>query len=45
MAHSNLGLLLSQRDDVDEGITHFEKVLQIRPTEPGGYSNLGNALL
>src|SRR5437763_12883924 len=45
MAHSNLGLLLSQRDDVDEGVTHFEKVLQIRPTEPGGYSNLGNALL
>jgi tetratricopeptide (TPR) repeat protein len=45
MAESNLGLLLSQRGDVDEAIAHFEKVLQVRPSEPGGYSNLGNALL
>jgi len=45
MAHSNLGLFLSERGDVDAAITHFEKVLQLRPTEPGGYSNLGNALL
>ncbi len=45
MAESNLGLLLSERGDLDESIAHFEKVLQLRPTEPGGYSNLANALL
>ncbi|HEV2045513.1 MAG TPA: tetratricopeptide repeat protein [Chthoniobacterales bacterium] len=45
MAHSNLGSLLLKRGNVDEGIEHFEKVLQIRPTNGKGYSDLGNALL
>jgi tetratricopeptide (TPR) repeat protein len=45
MAHSNLGLLLQEKGDVDEAITHFEKVLEISPNVAGGHSNLGNALL
>ena len=46
MAHSNLGLLLlNNKGDLDEAIVHFEKVLQIQPTDGKGYSDLGNALL
>ena len=45
MAESNLGLMLSEQGAVDEGIAHFEKVLQLRPTDSGGYANLANALL
>lgn len=40
VAHHNLGVLLLQKDQVDEGIASFEKALQLQP----GYDHARNAL-
>jgi tetratricopeptide (TPR) repeat protein len=45
LAHNNYGVMLSDRGQFDEAITHFEKVLDMQPDDPDGHDNFGNALL
>ena len=45
VAHNNLGIALSQKGQVDEGIIQFQNALEIDPTYALAHSNLGNALV
>jgi Flp pilus assembly protein TadD len=45
MAHSNLGLALLQRGQLDEAVAHLQKSLEIEPNNSSAQNNLGNALL
>jgi tetratricopeptide (TPR) repeat protein len=44
MAHNNLGLILTDKGLVDDGMDHFKIALAIRPQYPAAYNNLGTAL-
>ena len=44
IAHSNLGLALAGRGQVDEAIAHYRKALEIKPDDVEAHTNLGNAL-
>ncbi len=44
MAHNNLGLLLAERGQVDEAISHYQEALKIEPDYAIAHNNLGNAL-
>ena len=43
-AHSNLGMVLFQKGQVDEAIAQFQKALEINPNSRRTHYNLGNAL-
>jgi tetratricopeptide (TPR) repeat protein len=45
MAHNNLGIVLSQKGQIDEAITHYRTTLEMRPDFSDANYNLGNALL
>ena len=45
LAHSNLGLVLFGRGQVDEAIAHFQMALEIQPDYADAHSNLGHAFL
>jgi tetratricopeptide (TPR) repeat protein len=45
MAHNNLGIVLSQKGEVDEAIAHYQKTLEMSPDSADADYNLGNALL
>ena len=45
MAHNNLGIVLSQKGDIDEAIAHYRKTLEMSPDFADADYNLGNALL
>jgi len=45
MAHNNLGIVLSQKGEIDEAIAHYRKTLQMRPDYSDANYNLGNALV
>ena len=45
MAHNNLGIVLSQRGEIDEAITHYRTTLEMQPDFSDANYNLGNALL
>ena len=45
MAHNNLGIVLSQKGEIDEAIAHYRTTLQMRPDFSDANYNLGNALL
>jgi protein O-mannosyl-transferase len=45
MAHNNLGAALAQQGQVDEGIKHLEKALEINPNYAEAHNNLGTAFL
>ena len=45
MAHNNLGIVLSQRGEIDEAIAHYRKTLEMSPDFADADYNLGNALL
>jgi tetratricopeptide (TPR) repeat protein len=45
MAHNNLGIVLSQKGEIDEAIAHYRTALQMRPDFSDANYNLGNALL
>jgi protein O-mannosyl-transferase len=45
MAHNNLGIVLSQKGEVDEAIAHYRKTLEMSPDFADADYNLGNALL
>jgi tetratricopeptide (TPR) repeat protein len=45
MAHTNLGLVLLQKGEVDEAIVHYRAVLQMEPNWWDAEYNLGTALL
>jgi tetratricopeptide (TPR) repeat protein len=45
MAHNNLGIVLSQKGDIDEAIAHYRKTLEMSPDFAEADYNLGNALL
>jgi tetratricopeptide (TPR) repeat protein len=42
MAHNNLGLLLQQRDDLDDAAPHYEAAYRLKPDAPEVLTNLGN---
>jgi tetratricopeptide (TPR) repeat protein len=42
--HSNLGIALFQKGDVDAAMVHFRKALQINPDDPEAHDNFGTAL-
>ena len=44
LAHSNLGLALAGRGQVDEAIVHFRKALELKPNNAEAHNNLGMAL-
>ena len=44
VAHSNLGIALLQKDDLDEAIDHFYEAIEIQPSFALVHSNLGIAL-
>ncbi len=44
LAHNNLGSVLFQKGNVEEGIAHFQKALQIKPDFAEAHNNLGLAL-
>jgi Flp pilus assembly protein TadD len=43
--HSNLGILLLERGEVNEAIGHFQKALALQPDDAGANNNLANALV
>ena len=43
--HYNLGVVLLQRQQVEEAILHLQRVLQLKPDDPEALYGLGNALL
>ena len=45
MAHNNLGIVLSQKNEIDEAIAHYRKTLEMSPDFADADYNLGNALL
>ena len=45
LAHNNLGNALTREGNVDKGIAHYERVLQIKPDYAQAHFNLGNALV
>jgi protein O-mannosyl-transferase len=45
MAHNNLGIVLSQKGEVDEAIAHYRRTLEMSPDFADADYNLGNALL
>ena len=45
MAHNNLGIVLSQKGDIDEAIAHYRKTLEMSPDFAEADYNLSNALL
>jgi tetratricopeptide (TPR) repeat protein len=45
MAHNNLGIVLSQKGEIDDAIAHYRKTLQMQPDFSDADYNLGNALL
>jgi tetratricopeptide (TPR) repeat protein len=45
MAHNNLGIVLSQKGEIDDAIAHYGKTLEMRPDYSEADYNLGNALL
>jgi protein O-mannosyl-transferase len=45
MAHTNLGLVLLQKGQIDEGIAHYRAALQMQPHSWDAEYNLGTALL
>ena len=45
MAHNNLGIVLSQKGEIDEAITHYRTTLEMQPGFSDANYNLGNALL
>ncbi len=44
MAHTNLGLLLSDSDRKDEAMAHYQKALAINPNTVEAHTNLGTIL-
>jgi len=44
MCYNNLGILMVRAGQLQEGIAHYEKALQIRSDYADAYNNLGNAL-
>ena len=42
-AHNNLGVVLLQKDRIDEAIARFESALRIEPFYADAHNNLGNA--
>jgi tetratricopeptide (TPR) repeat protein len=45
MAHTNLGLVLLQKGQIDDGIAHYRSALQMQPDSWDAEYNLGTALL
>ena len=45
MAHNNLGVVISQKGEIDEAIVHYRTALQMQPDYSDADYNLGNALL
>jgi len=45
MAHTNLGIVLLQKAQIDDGITHYRAALQMQPDSWDAEYNLGTALL
>jgi protein O-mannosyl-transferase len=45
MAHNNLGVVISQKGEIDEAIVHYQTALQLQPDYSDADYNLGNALL
>src|SRR5947208_7213360 len=45
MAQTNLGLVLLQKGDIDDGIAHYRSALQMQPDSWDAEYNLGTALL
>src|SRR5438046_4749101 len=45
MAHTNLGLVLLQKGELNDGISHYRAALQIQPDSWDAEYNLGTALL
>ena len=45
MAHTNLGLVLLQKGEIDEGIAHYRSALRMQPDSWDAEYNLGTALL
>src|SRR5438270_6662115 len=45
MAHNNLGIVLAQKNEIDEAIAHYRKTLEMSPDFADADYNLGNALL
>jgi tetratricopeptide (TPR) repeat protein len=45
LAHNDLGLLLSQKGQMDEALEHYQKALEIKPQYVPAHYNLGNAFL
>ena len=45
MAHTNLGLVLIQKGEIDEGIAHYRSALQMQPDSWDAEYNLGMALV
>ena len=43
--HLNLGIALKNRGRIDEAISHYRRVIKLKPDYAEGYYNLGNALL
>src|ERR1700722_12218324 len=43
-AHNNLGFLLYQRGDRSGALAEYRKAVEIKPSDPGSLTNLGNAL-
>ncbi len=44
LAYNNLGICVSQQDDLETAITYFRHALQLQPADAGTYNNLGVAL-
>src|SRR5438045_4943642 len=45
MAHNNLGIVLAQKNEIDEAIAHYRTTLQMQPNFWDADYNLGTALL
>src|SRR5438067_9931049 len=45
MAHNNLGIVLAQKNEIDEAIAHYGKTLEMSPDFADADYNLGSALL
>ena len=45
MAHNNLGIVLAQKNEIDEAIAHYRKTLEMSPDFADADYNLGSALL
>lgn len=45
MAFNNLGIVLSQKGEIDQAIAHYQKTLEMEPDFADAEYNLGNALV